>query len=121
MNIGIPKERRPFEYRVGLSPAGVEMLTKQGHTCYIEHDAGLGAGFSDREYELAGGSTYEDAETAARGWLADLGIDATTLVLKDGSGLSHDNRVTARMTAELLLAMWERSAGDSWRSTLARV
>ena len=55
MNIGIPKERRPFEYRIGLTPAGVQMLVKQGHTCYIEHDAGLGSGFSDIEYEQAGG------------------------------------------------------------------
>lgn len=54
MNIGIPKERRPFEFRVGMSPTGVQMLTKQGHKCYIEHDAGLGAGFSDLEYEQAG-------------------------------------------------------------------
>jgi alanine dehydrogenase len=55
MNIGIPKERRPFEYRVGISPAGVHMLTQQGHNCYVEHEAGLGAGFSDQEYEQSGG------------------------------------------------------------------
>jgi len=54
MNIGIPKEIRPFEFRVGLSPAGVEMLTQNGHQVYIEHDAGVGAGFSDQEYESAG-------------------------------------------------------------------
>ena len=54
MNIGIPKERRPFEYRVGLTPAAVQMLCEGGHTCYVEHDAGLGAGFSDQEYEQAG-------------------------------------------------------------------
>jgi alanine dehydrogenase len=54
MIIGIPKERRAFEYRVGLSPAGVEMLTKQGHTCYVERDAGIGAGFQDLDYEHAG-------------------------------------------------------------------
>lgn len=55
MNIGIPKEKRTFEFRVGMTPAGVQMLTQQGHTCYIEHEAGLGAGFSDREFEQAGG------------------------------------------------------------------
>lgn len=55
MNIGIPKERRAFEYRVGMSPAGVQLLSSQGHICYIEHDAGLGAGFSDQEYEQSGG------------------------------------------------------------------
>jgi alanine dehydrogenase len=54
MIIGVPKERRPFEFRVGLTPAGVQMLVKEGHTCYVEHNAGEGAGFSDQEYELAG-------------------------------------------------------------------
>jgi alanine dehydrogenase len=55
MNIGIPKERRPFEFRVGMTPIGVQMLAIEGHTCYIEHEAGLGAGFSDLDYEQAGG------------------------------------------------------------------
>jgi alanine dehydrogenase len=55
MNIGIPKEKRTFEFRVGMTPAGVQLLTQLGHTCYIEHEAGLGAGFKDREYEEAGG------------------------------------------------------------------
>ncbi len=54
MNIGIPKETRPFEYRVGLSPAGVEILSQHGHYVYVEHDAGVGAGFADLEYETAG-------------------------------------------------------------------
>jgi alanine dehydrogenase len=54
MYIGIPKESRPFEYRVGLSPAGVEILSQSGHQVFVEHEAGLGAGFSDLEYENAG-------------------------------------------------------------------
>lgn len=54
MNIGIAKERRPFESRVGLSPAGVEILTQHGHQIYVEHEAGIGAGFDDREFEMAG-------------------------------------------------------------------
>ena len=54
MYIGIPKERRPFEYRVGMSPAGVEILTQKGHQVYVEHEAGVGAGFIDLEYEQAG-------------------------------------------------------------------
>ncbi len=64
MNVGIPKERRPFEYRVGLSPAGVEILVQQGHTVYIEHEAGAGAGFADREYEQAGGQIVYEAQEA---------------------------------------------------------
>lgn len=54
MNIGIPKERRPFEFRVGLTPSAVLMLVKAGHKCYVEHEAGLGVGYSDQEYEQAG-------------------------------------------------------------------
>jgi len=54
MIIGVPKETRPFEYRVGISPGGVQMLTKHGHQFFVEHNAGFGAGFSDQEFELAG-------------------------------------------------------------------
>jgi alanine dehydrogenase len=54
MNIGVPKERRSFEYRVGLSPALVKILTNQGHTCFVEHGAGMGVGFSNQDYEQAG-------------------------------------------------------------------
>ena len=54
MNIAIPKERRDLELRVGLTPYGVELLTRAGHVCYVETQAGLGAGFSDQHYERAG-------------------------------------------------------------------
>ncbi len=52
--IGIPKEHRPFEYRVGMTPTGVSLLTERGHTCYVETGAGVGSGFSDAKYERAG-------------------------------------------------------------------
>ena len=68
MNIGIPKERRPFESRVGLSPAGVEILTQNGHQIYVEHEAGVGAGFDDREFETAGARlVYSPEEVFMRG------------------------------------------------------
>jgi alanine dehydrogenase len=67
MNIGIPKEIRPAEYRVGLSPAGVQILSRLGHTCYVENEAGLGAGFTNQEYELAGAIiVYSPHEVFAR-------------------------------------------------------
>ena len=67
MNIGIPKERRPFEARVGLSPLGVEMLSHLGHQVYVEHEAGVGAGFSDQEYEKSGARiVYSPEEVFAR-------------------------------------------------------
>ncbi len=67
MDIGIPRERREGEYRVGLTPIGVQLLTAEGHTCYVERGAGLGAGFSDRDYELAGGKiVYSTPEAYGR-------------------------------------------------------
>lgn len=67
MNIGIPKERRPFEERVGMSPIGVEMLSHAGHQVYVEHEAGVGAGFSDQEYEKSGARVvYSPDEVFAR-------------------------------------------------------
>jgi len=67
MNIGIPKESRPSEYRVGLPPSGIQRLTRRGHTCYIEHDAGKFAGFSDFDYENAGAKiVYSSHEAFAR-------------------------------------------------------
>ena len=47
MLIGVPKEIKPDEYRVALTPAGAEMLTGAGHDLVIEKGAGLGSGFTD--------------------------------------------------------------------------
>ncbi len=62
MNICIPKERRDSEYRVGLTPAGVRLLTQGEHTCFIEHEAGVGSGFSDYDYQQAGGQIVYSGE-----------------------------------------------------------
>ena len=64
MNIGIPRERRPFEFRVGLSPAGAEILTQNGHAVFVEHEAGAGAGFSDASYQEAGATLVYSTEEA---------------------------------------------------------
>jgi alanine dehydrogenase len=67
MNIGIPRERRPFEFRVGLSPAGAEILTQNGHAVFVEHEAGAGAGFSDKSYQDAGATlVYSTDEVLGR-------------------------------------------------------
>jgi alanine dehydrogenase len=67
MNVGIPRERRPFEYRVGLPPAGVHMFVEQGHKVYVEHGAGEGAGFTDGDYAQSGAQiTYSAEEVYGR-------------------------------------------------------
>jgi len=67
MIIGIPRGRRDCEYRVGMIPVGVKLLSKLGHVCYIEHDAGLGCGYSDQAYIDVGGSiAYSGEEVFGR-------------------------------------------------------
>jgi alanine dehydrogenase len=61
MQIGVPKEIKAQEYRVGLTPAGVGELVKAGHTLLVERGAGTGAGFSDAEYEQAGARVAQEA------------------------------------------------------------
>ena len=54
MIIGIPKEIKNNENRVGMTPAGVFELCKRGHKVFVQHTAGMGSGFSDNEYLTAG-------------------------------------------------------------------
>ncbi len=54
MKIGIPKEIKNNENRVGMTPAGVFELTKRNHTVYVQTRAGFGSGFFDKDYQEAG-------------------------------------------------------------------
>ena len=63
MRIGIPKEIKQGESRVGMTPAGVAELIKHGHQVFVQHTAGEGSGFSDEAYEHVGAEilpTIED-------------------------------------------------------------
>jgi alanine dehydrogenase len=64
MEIGVPKEVRDLETRVGLAPAGVLSLTQAGHVVYVERAAGTGAGFSDEDYHRAGAQIVFSAAEA---------------------------------------------------------
>ena len=67
MIIGIPKERRPFEFRVGLPPAAVEILCQHGHQVYVEHEAGSKMRFDDHQFEKAGAKiAYSPEEVFGR-------------------------------------------------------
>jgi alanine dehydrogenase len=54
MKIGVPKEIKNNESRVGITPAGVFELVKNNHTVYVENSAGEGSGFTDEDYVDAG-------------------------------------------------------------------
>ena len=69
MIIGVPKEIKTREYRVGMTPAGVRSLTQRGHKVLVEKSAGEGSGISDAEY-VAQGATI--VPTAADAWGAEM-------------------------------------------------
>lgn len=61
MKIGVPKEIKNHEYRVGLTPDSVRELVAHGHEVVVETEAGAGIGASDSDYEAAGASILADA------------------------------------------------------------
>jgi alanine dehydrogenase len=64
MIIGILKEIKPEEYRVAMTPAGVEVLEGHGHTILVEKNAGVGSGFDDKAYRAAGAEIVKTAKEA---------------------------------------------------------
>lgn len=61
MIIGVPKEIKDNEYRVGLTTAGVAALTQDGHTVYVQKNAGIGSGLADEQYVQAGAKIVDTA------------------------------------------------------------
>jgi alanine dehydrogenase len=60
MKVGIPQELKNNENRVGMTPAGVEELCKNGHQVIVQSNAGAGSGFSDADYRAAGAEIKQD-------------------------------------------------------------
>lgn len=63
MRIGVPKETKDHEFRVGVTPAGVHTLTQAGHEVCVELGAGKAIGFSDEDYARAGARLLPDAKS----------------------------------------------------------
>ncbi len=60
MIIGVPKEIKDNESRVGMVPAGVKELSAHGHQVLVEEQAGLGSGITDEEFRRAGARLLAD-------------------------------------------------------------
>ena len=71
MIIGVPKEIKNNENRVGVVPAGVQWLVQNGHQVWVQSSCGIGSGFEDGQYEKAGATVLEDA---AKVWAAEMVI-----------------------------------------------
>jgi alanine dehydrogenase len=62
MLIGVPKEIKNHEYRVGMIPASVRELIAHGHKVIVEHNAGIGIGYTDADYQAVGAEIRDSAE-----------------------------------------------------------
>jgi len=62
MKVGVPKEIKTLEFRVGMTPAGVRELVHDGHEVVVETNAGIGIGMTDTDYEAAGAKVVDTAE-----------------------------------------------------------
>lgn len=90
MRIGIPKENIQEEKRVALAPAGVDSLTRSGHTIYFQSGAGEGSNFSDEEYRQAGATiVYNNEEVYRRAEL----IAKVTPLADSELNLLQDNQI----------------------------
>lgn len=93
MNIGIPRERRPDENRICLTPAAVELLVAAGNRCYMERGAGAGAGFRDDDFARIGASiVYSGEEVYGR---ADLVLKVARPTSEELQWLREEQAVMA--------------------------
>jgi alanine dehydrogenase len=67
LKIGVPRERKQGESRVGITPDGTAELSRNGHTVLVETNAGLLSGFSDKQYVAAGASIQESLSDVWQG------------------------------------------------------
>ena len=74
MIIGIPKEIKESEHRVGMTPSGVQTLIQNGHDVYVQNFAGQGSGHSDEDYSNVGAKLIETIEEVYEPFLIQQGF-----------------------------------------------
>src|SRR5436190_22723119 len=62
MKVGIPREVKNHEYRVAITPSGVNELIRNGHDVFVERDAGVGSSILNDDYEAAGAKILDTAD-----------------------------------------------------------
>ena len=62
MHIGVPKEIKPDEYRIGMTPAGVREAVRHGHSVTVQHNAAARIGFTDERYQAVGARIVNTAD-----------------------------------------------------------
>ncbi len=87
MLIGLPKEIKDDENRVGMTPGVVQVLSRRGHRALVQKGAGLGSGITDAEYHAAGGEIVPDAAVA---WSAQMVVKVKEPIASEYAFLRPD-------------------------------
>ncbi|MDB9496508.1 alanine dehydrogenase [Spirulina major CS-329] len=108
MEIGLPKEIKDQEFRVGLTPNSVQVLCGRGHQVWVETGAGLGSSFTDADYEQAGAKLVA---TAAEAWSRPMVVKVKEPLTREYDYLHKDQLLftylhlaAARSLTEALMA-----------------
>ncbi|MEY2983770.1 MAG: hypothetical protein RLZZ568_387 [Cyanobacteriota bacterium] len=122
MEIGVPKEIKDQEFRVGLTPSSVQALVAQGHQVFVQQGAGIGSSFVDGDYQRAGATLVKTAEQA---WQRELVVKVKEPLCQEFEFLSRpkllftylhlaaDRRLTeALLTAGVTAIAYETVEGD---------
>ena len=88
MRVGVPKEIKVLEYRVGMTPSGVKELVSDNHEVFVETNAGMGIGMTDQDYENAGATVLATAKEVFD--IAELVIKVKEPQLKECEMLRSD-------------------------------
>ena len=116
MKIGIPREIKNHEYRVGVTPDGVQTLIAAGHTVLVEQNAGTGVGFADAAAQvtkLQVSTSYNPFGSDHVSFL-DVGLPAILAIDSDWNRYDHYHRTTDtadKLTPELAHEILKMNAG----------
>jgi alanine dehydrogenase len=105
MRIGVPKEVKDQEFRVGLTPGNVRSLQEQGHRVFVERGAGLGSSFTDEDYQRAGATILS---TAAETWQQELIIKVKEPLASEYPFLQKDQLLFTYLHLAASRALTER-------------
>ena len=109
MIIGVPKEIKNHEYRVGMTPASVRELVAHGHSVFVEHNAGSGIGFGDADYTTAGATVLATAtEVFAK---ADMIVKVKEPQAAERKRLEAENADLAKFRSEFFGQLSQLLAG----------
>src|SRR6516165_7113448 len=108
MLVGVPREIKDNEYRVGIVPSTVRELTENGHHVLIERQAGAGAGFGDGDYKSAGAEVVSDSDAL---------LGRAELIVKVKGPLDAERKELSR--GQVLFTYLHLAARIAWKKRMA--